>query len=554
MSLHPTLAGPVPEQTARIARAAFPNGNPCLKWRDELGTLYRDEDFACLFPPRGQPGLPPWRLALVTVLQFWENLTDRQAAEAVRARLDWKYLLGLELSDPGFDFSVLSEFRARLLAGGQEARLLDKLIDRCRELKLLKVRGQQRTDATHVLAAIRGLNRLELVAETLRAALNQLATVTPAWLKTLVPEAWYERYSRRIEDSRLPKREAEREAYARQVGEDGFALLDAVAATPAALGLHTLPAIKTLRQLWQRHYARSPTAADNEPRNVQFKSSHELSRTAEGIASPYDPEARYRRKRETCWTGYTVHLTETCDTDAIHLITQVTTTSASVHEALCTAAIQQALAKRNLAPGEHFADAGYVHADVLISSAHDHGITLIGPPRLNPSWQAKAAGGYELDRFEIDWNRRRVRCPQGQFSSTWNERTDSTGHPSIAVRFRQVDCHPCSARSSCTRSRAQIRQLKLPPRQHHEALQAARQRLNSETGKKLYARRAGIEGTLSQGVRGFGLRRTRYRGLAKTHLQHLATAVAINLDRLFAWLEGIPHATTRTSRFASLAA
>lgn len=255
------------------------------------------------------------------------------------------------------------------------------MIDRCRELKLLKVRGQQRTDATHVLAAIRGLNRLELVAETLRAALNQLATVTPAWLKTLVPEAWYERYSRRIEDSRLPKQEAEREAYARQVGEDGFALLDAVAATPAALGLHTLPAIKTLRQLWQRHYARSPTAADNEPRNVRFKSSHELSRTAEGIASPYDPEARYRRKRETCWTGYTVHLTETCDTDAIHLITQVTTTSASVHEALCTAAIQQALAKRNLAPGEHFADAGYVHADVLISSAHDHGITLIGPPR-----------------------------------------------------------------------------------------------------------------------------------------------------------------------------
>jgi len=174
MSLHPTLAGPVPEQTARIALAAFPNGNPCLKWRDELGTLYQDEDFARLFPPRGQPGLPPWRLALVTVLQFWENLTDRQAAEAVRARLDWKYLLGLELTDPGFDFSVLSEFRARLLAGGQEARLLDKLIDRCRELKLLKVRSQQRTDATHVLAAIRGLNRLELVAETLRAALNQL--------------------------------------------------------------------------------------------------------------------------------------------------------------------------------------------------------------------------------------------------------------------------------------------------------------------------------------------------------------------------------------------
>src|SRR5262249_27073148 len=233
MSLHPRLIEPVPEDTARIAHAAFPKGNPSVTLRDALGTIFQDEDFTALFPVGGQPGLPPWRLALVTIMQFRETLADRQAAEAVRARIDWKYLLSLELTDPGFDFSVLSEFRDRLLAGSAEELLLDKLLERCRAMGWLKARGPQRTDSTHVLAAIRVLNRLELVAETLRAALNAVATVAPDWLQAITPLAWYERYSRRIEESRLPKDTAAREAYAHTVGEDGFMLLDAVE-TPEA--------------------------------------------------------------------------------------------------------------------------------------------------------------------------------------------------------------------------------------------------------------------------------------------------------------------------------
>src|SRR5262245_4069913 len=228
MSLHPHVIAPVPDETARVARAAFPKGNPYLLLRDTLGTIFRDDDFAALFPLEGQPGLPPWRLALVTILQFRENLADRQAAEAVRARIDWKYLLGLELTDPGFDFSVLSEFRDRLLDGCAEALLLDTLLEHCRALGWLKARGLQRTDSTHVLAAIRVLNRLELVAETLRATLNELATVAPDWLRGLAPLEWYDRYSKRIEDTRLPKEETKRQAYAQMVGEDGFHLLDAV--------------------------------------------------------------------------------------------------------------------------------------------------------------------------------------------------------------------------------------------------------------------------------------------------------------------------------------
>src|SRR5919199_39704 len=257
MSLRPHGIAPVPEETIRVARAAFPQGHPYLTFRDALGSIFQDEDFMALFPLEGQPGLPPWRLALVTIMQLRENLADRQAAEAVRARIDWKYLLSLDLTDPGFDFSVLSEFRDRLLAGSAEEVLLEKLLERCRALGLLKARGQQRTDSTHVLAAIRVLNRLELVAETLRAALNAVATVAPAWLQAITPLAWYERYSRRIEASRLPQDKPEREAYAQVVGEDGFQFLDALEAPDAPQEVRELPVIATLRRTWQRHYDRT---------------------------------------------------------------------------------------------------------------------------------------------------------------------------------------------------------------------------------------------------------------------------------------------------------
>src|ERR671925_482397 len=261
MSLHPHVIAPVPEETARVARAAFPQGHPSLTFRDALGTIFQDEDFTALFPAWGPPGLPPWRLALVTIMPFRENLADRQAAEAVRARIAWKYLLSLDLTDPGFDFSVLSEFRDRLLAGSAVERLLDKLLERCRAMGWLKARGQQRTDSTHVLAAIRVLNRLELVAETLRAALNAVATVAPDWLQGFAPLAWYERYGKRIEDVRLPRDKADRETYAQRVGEDGFCFLYAVEAAEAPPEVRQLPILESLRRTWQRHYERTVEAA-----------------------------------------------------------------------------------------------------------------------------------------------------------------------------------------------------------------------------------------------------------------------------------------------------
>jgi transposase len=551
MSLKFNPIGPVPEETARVARAAFRKGNALLKLRDELGTIFADADFADLFPKRGQPGLAPWRLALVTLLQFRETLSDRQAAEAVRARIDWKYLLGFALTDPGFDHSVLCEFRSRLLAGSAEERLLHKLLDACQARGLLKARGRQRTDATHVLASIRTLNRLELVGETLRAALNALATAAPDWLRAAVPEAWYRRYARRVEDTRLPQAAAEREACARAVGEDGFALLDRLDQPETATELRRLPQVAVLRQVWARQFLREPARPGG---SVRLRAKADPPSAAAPIESPYDPQARYRNRHAVTWIGYIVHLSETCEDDTVHLLTQAMTTTAAVHEARCTAAIHQALASQGLSPSEHLVDAAYVDAALLVRSREELGIDLLGPPRPNPTWQTKVEGGYSIDRFEVDWEREQVRCPQGKRSAAWSPQRDRAGMPYISVVFRRADCDACPARPLCTRAKQQARHLKLQPRAEYEALKAARERLATEAGRRRYARRAGIEGSLSQGVRAFGLRRSRYRGLAKTHLQHVATAAAINLERLAAWFQAIPRAATRLSRFAALAA
>lgn len=552
MSLKPTAIPPVPTMTVQVARAAFPKGNPYLTLRDELGVIFADDDFAHLYPDVGQPSLPPWQLALVTVMQFRENLSDRQAAEQVRARIDWKYLLGLELTDAGFDFSVLSEFRTRLLADGSETLLLDKLLGRCREMGLVKARGKQRTDATRILAAIRTLNRLELVAETLRAALNVLATEAPAWLQGVAPQEWYQRYGRRIEDDRLPEKAAERDAYARMVGADGFYLLALLESVDAPVGLKELPAVQTLRQVWQRHFQRKVNE-ESGLTEVQLTPKQELPPASTAIESPYDTDARFRSRYAYSWTGYMVHFSESCDDETPHLITHVHTSEATRHEVLCTAIIQQELVAKALAPAQQLVDSAYVDAKLLVQSQTQHGITLVGPTRGNPTWQAKTAGGYTPEQFVIDWEQEQVTCPQGKVAPYWAERVDRYGKPFITVDFSTRDCHPCPMRALCTRKKSGVRRLKLQPQAQQVALQQARQHHASEEGKKLYQCRAGIEGTFSQAVRAFDLRHTRYRGLAKTHLQHIVTAAALNLDRLVAWLHDLPRAKSRISRFAALA-
>jgi IS5 family transposase len=229
------------------------------------------------------------------------------------------------------------------------------------------------------------------------------------------------------------------------------------------------------------------------------------------------------------------------------------TTPANVHEAMRTALIHDALVAKGLAPSEHLVDAGYVSAEHLVGAREQHGIDLIGPARPDQSWQKQVEGAFQASDFIVDWERRRVRCPEGHESTTWGQTRDkASGRSLIRVGFSPAQFQPCPSRSRCTQGIS--RWLGLRPRPEHEALAAARARLESDAGRRLYAQRQGVESTLSQGVRAFGLRQARYRGLAKTGLQNVATAAALNLDRLAAWLAQRPLAPTRISRFAALTA
>jgi transposase len=550
MSLRLQPMPTIPAETARVAHAAFPAGNPDLQVRDQLAAIFEDGDFVHLFPRRGQPAEAPWRLALVTLFQFAENLPDRQAADAVRARIDWKYALALELTDPGFDHTVLSEFRGRLVEGGAEHVLLDVLLARARRLGLLKARGRQRTDSTHVLAAVRALNRLALAREALRHALDVLATAAPDWLRAHAQPEWAERYRRRGAEDRLPRgREAQR-ALAEEVGADGMALLAAIDAPGAPPWLRAVPAVQTLRRVWVQNYL--PTEA-----GIRFRTVEDgIPNAARFLSSPHDPDAHLGKKGTTCWIGYKVALTETCEDDAPQLITHVETTAAPAADGEVTPRVHRALEAKELLPATHLVDTGFLDAELLVASERDYGVELLGPTRRDRRWQARAAEGFGAEHFVVDFGRRRAICPEGRASVEWVPRVDNRGNDSLYIRFSPSDCGPCPSRSRCTRSKAEHprRSISVRPQPQYEALQQRRQLEGRSEYARAYARRAGVEGTISQAVRRCGLRRSRYVGLARTHLQHVLTAAAVTLMRLVAWLAGTPRAQTRPSRFALLMA
>jgi transposase len=544
MSLHPQATYPNPEETQRVARAAFPRGNIYMQVADRLGTIYHDAQFAALYPTRGQPTEVPARLALATVLQFAEGLSDRQAADAVRSRIDWKYVLGLDLTDPGFHHTVLSEFRTRLVTGEAERLLRETLLTLVRAQGLLKTRGRQRTDSTHVLAAIRVLNRLERVGETLRAALNSLAVVAPDWLQALAPLEWYARYGSRVENYPLPKTDEARKALAAVIGADGQMLLHAIEAAVDQPWLQEVPAVKTLRQVWAEQYSEVNG-------KLGWREVKDMPSPADLIASPYDTEARYSTKRAVEWVGYKVHVTETCDAEIPHLIVNVETTPATTPDDNMVKHVHTSLEQQGLLPAEHLVDKGYTDSQVLVESQQTYGVTLIGPVADDPSWQARAGTGFDKSRFLVDWDRQVVTCPMGKQSISWLSNTYKNGM-TWEVRFARKDCTPCLHRAHCTRAKKEPRLLGLQEREQYEALQAARQRQTTEAFHRQYAPRAGVESTHAQGIRRCGLRHARYIGLAKTHLQHLATA--LNFVRLGEWLAGTPQAKTRCAPFAALKA
>ena len=576
---------PEPDRQIAAAIAAKYRGRRArplaVQIRDRLGEWLHDADFAAAFGVRGRPGWSPSRLALVTVLQRAENLTDRQAAEAARTRLDWQYLLGLPLDDPGFDHTVLVEFRTRVTDAGLDQVVLDALLTRLMEAGLLAEGGKQRTDSTHVTAAVAALNRLELVGESVRAMLEALAAAHPRWVADRIcVEDFTRRYGTPMTSWRPPLSQAKRDELAIAYARDGYRLLEAVYDPGAPTWLRQVPAVDVLRQVLVQNYTRTVNNRGREviTRREKAPDGDGLPPGHRRIASPYDTDARWGVKREKFWLGYKLHVTETCDdappcgcgqpgahtptTRPAHaghdrhcphrvfpnLITHVATTDATVPDNQMTEPIHDALAAKHLTPARHYTDSGYLSAALVVAALARHGIALIGPLLADSSAQARAGAGYARADFTIDYDTQTVTCPQGQQATAWTPCTQY-GKDAIVATFAASDCGPCPARTLCTTGKR--RQLSLMPRAFAEAQTAIRAAEHTSGFQTDYARRAGVEGTMHQAV-AHGARRARYRGLPKTHLDHVFMACALNLIRLEAFWNGTQLDRRRTSHLARL--
>lgn len=417
---------------------------------------------------------------------------------------------------------------------------------------LVKAGGKQRTDSTHVISAVRDLNRLELAGESVRAAAEALAAAAPDWFAAGfdVP-GWSARYGRRVDDWRLPTSQTKRDALAIDFATDGFALLDAVYSQAAPVWLRELPAVQVLRVVLVQNYLIRIDAAGKAVVRRRDADTDGIPPAQHRLASPYDTDTRWAAKGdELFWNGYKVHFTETCDPpetpepgdatkrlETPNIIVNVATTDATVPDAAMTAAVHADLARRALVPAEHYVDAGYPSAHLVATAKTEHGIDLIAPLLADNSAQARAGSGYDRASFTFDFDARQATCPQGKSSTCWTGCTQA-GTAAIVVTFAKADCGPCPVRALCTTSKAGRRQLTIPPQAVHEIQARARAAQNTEAWQAKYALRAGIEGTIHQAVQITGIRRTRYRGLPKTRLDHVLCAAALNLIRLDAYWNG----------------
>ena len=520
MSLKPQPPRSMPEELVRLAHLV-PVGSVYRLVGDVLYEQYTDTDYVDLYHAEGKPGLSPVLLSLVTAFQFLEKLPDRQAAEAVRVRVDWKYALHLSLDYGGFHYSVLSEFRDRVLQHGAEARLFDGLLGQLRAMGLVKRRGRQRTDSLAVLTKVRDLSRIEQLVETLRLALRALLKEEAEWTRATVPSTWEEDYGERCVLEKLP--EAQRQALAQRVGPDGQWLLERVEGDTAPSRLRDLPAVKVLATTWQQHFTRvEGERVLREPGPYDGKTR---------IATPHDPEARYSKKRGEGWVGYKLQVTEADDEDRPHLITDmaITTSVETDYEAL--EAIQGRLESRDALPGQQLADRGYITEENLVRSKQ-RGVDLVGPVKRDTCPQARLPDGITLDQFEVDFDACRAVCPADQQATIGTRRGKR-----LVFRFPKAVCIACPLRPRCCTG-AGGRHITLG--WHYPVLQAARARQETEAFKALYRQhRGGVEGCLSALVRGQGIRVGRYIGRVKNHLQALFTGTAVNLKRAARWLAGL---------------
>lgn len=511
---------PMPEETERVGKILLGDNDPYRLMGDRLFEKWKEEEFADLYSSEGKPGYSPVILAFVSVFQFMERLADRQAAQALRMRLDWKYALHLSLEDAGFDFSVLSEFRDRLMDGKAEKRVFEKLVEEIRSMGLIKERGKQRSDSIAMLVKVRRLSRIEMVVETLRLAVVELVEANREWCEEIIPPSWEEQYSERFVRQRYS--EQEWQEYEAKIGNDGAWLLKRLGNGGAPAELKGLPKVQVLSTVWAQQF-----------REAQGQMVYKDLKKYDGhtqIQNPHDPEARYSRKRNFEWLGDKVQLTETDDEGYPHIITDIVATDSNQTDYEELPFIQSRLIQRHCQPGEHYVDAGYMSGPNLASS-HDQEIDLIGPLPEVVTPQALLPDGITQAQFQMDSERKIATCPQGH----------QARNPSLVVNtwsfhFPQKVCAACPLHTRCCTGKGG---RTVGMNTNYDLVQTARTRQKTEAFKQDYHQhRSGVEGSLSALVRGHGMRVSRYIGQNKRNVQAIFTGCAANLKHISHWLAG----------------
>ena len=522
MSLRMRELNEIPADTAGLGQKLLKERDPYRVIGEQLRDIVGDEDFVEMYAETGRAAVWPSLLAMVTLFQFQEDIPDREAAEMVVKRIDWKYALHLPLEYAGFHFTDLHYFRERLLKKEQEALVFDKMLEKIQALGFLKKRGKQRTDSTHVIGVVKKLARLELVTETLRVTLGAIRSVDESWYRRVLPAAFCEVYIDTRRDYRLSK--TKREAALHETGKDGFWLLEQID-RDAPAGIRELDEVKTMRTIWNQQYKQVEGQA--VVREQMVVNAKEL------IVSPHEPEVRAAQKRGQQWLGTRVHLTETAYTTEElggepNFITDVTTDVAPAGDNEALPEIRDNLEQRGK-PKQQLGDAGYISGQSIADSRTD-GVELIGPSRPDPS-----PTRFQLADFQIDLEQQQAICPTGCHPARWSQTKDEDGNQITRIYFGK-QCLTCSffGEGQCTRAK---NGRTLTVTQYYPELAARRQEEKSPEFWQEMKRRPPVEGTISEFVRQHGGRRSRYRGFDKTHLQNLFKGAAINLKRVIKALQ-----------------
>lgn len=481
-----------------------------LALRPKLESLYCEGN--------GRPAVNPVMLAGVTLLQFMEKMADRAAAEHGVYHLGWKYALDLELTDCGFHPTVLVYFRDRLEEKGEERVIFDGVVELLIELGLVKRKGKQRLDSTHILGYVKEMSRLECAVETMRLALEALEGEVPRAERA---EFWGRLWALYVQSElnwRLSK--TERKNRYRQCGQDMQELIQWVDANHPELG--ELEAVKLLRRVFSEQFE-----------IIEGKLQPTLKRPPRAVQNPHDPDAHFADKGKKQWVGYKVQVVESVDPQepaknkgepTEQFITEILTTEAAQDEMAGLAeALKREEDQHEIKPEAMYADGGYV-TEKTLTEAEQSGMELLGPTRPDPHPRP-----YNADAFSVDIEKKQALCPQGNASTQWSRIRDAY----MGTEYYRIEwgnqCDSCPVQKQCTRSKSGRRILVVGLR--HDLVQKRREEMRQADFSRKMHPRNGIEGTLSELVRGHGLRRTKYRGLSRVALSHYMMGAACNVKR-----------------------